>query len=92
MVQELGLGDRVIFTGMVTGEAKAALLTHADLFVLPSYSEGFPMVVAEAMGYGLPLVITETCYVPEVEEGGAGLVVKPDTESLTDCPAYHAPG
>jgi glycosyltransferase involved in cell wall biosynthesis len=83
MAQELGLGDRVIFTGMVTGEAKTALLTHANLFVLPSYSEGFSVVVAEAMGYGLPLVITETCYVPEVEQGGAGLVVKPNMASLT---------
>jgi glycosyltransferase involved in cell wall biosynthesis len=84
LVKDLGLADRVVFTGMVTGEAKAALLTHADLFVLPSYSEGFPVVVAEAMGYGRPLVITETCYVPEVEEGGAGLVIKPERDSLTD--------
>ena len=84
IVQEKGLGDRVIFTGMVTGEAKASLLTHAGLFVLPSYSEGFPVAVAEAMGYGLPLVITETCYLPEVEEGGAGLVVRPEIASLTE--------
>jgi glycosyltransferase involved in cell wall biosynthesis len=83
LVKELGLADRLVFIGMVTGEAKAALLTHADLFVLPSYSEGFPVVVAEAMGWGLPLVITETCYVPEVEREGAGLVVKPEKASLT---------
>ena len=40
-------------------------------------------MVAEALGYGRPLIITETCYVPEVEERGAGLVVKPDRASLT---------
>lgn len=83
MVQELDLENRVIFTGLVTGEAKAALLTHAELFVLPSYSEGFPIAVAEALGYGRPLVITSTCYVPEVAEGGAGLEVPPDKEHLT---------
>ncbi len=83
LVKDLGLVDRVVFTGMVTGEAKTTLLTYADLFVLPSYSEGFPVVIAEALGYGRPLVITETCYVPEVEQGGAGLVVKPDRASLT---------
>lgn len=82
LVRDLGLIDRVVFTGLVTGEAKAALLGHAGLFVLPSYSEGFPVVVAEALGYRLPMVITETCYVPEVEREGAGLVVKPLRESL----------
>jgi len=67
---------------MVTGEAKAALLAHADLFVLPSYSEGFPVVVAEALGYGRPVVITTTCYVPEVAEGGAGFVTPPEAGPL----------
>jgi glycosyltransferase involved in cell wall biosynthesis len=83
MVKEASLTERVIFTGMVTGEAKEALLSNAGVFVLPSYSEGFPMVVAEAIGYGNPAVITETCYVPEVEKDGAGLVVKPNRAHLT---------
>ncbi len=82
LTRDLGLGQRVTFTGMVTGEAKAALLAHADLFVLPSYSEGFPMVVAEALGYGLPMIITTTCYVPEVGAEGAGLVAPPEPAAL----------
>jgi glycosyltransferase involved in cell wall biosynthesis len=83
MVRELHLDKRVIFTGLVTGEAKAALLAHADLFVLPSYSEGFPVVVSEALSYGRPVVITTTCYVPEVAEQGAGLVTPPEKTALT---------
>jgi glycosyltransferase involved in cell wall biosynthesis len=83
MVHDQDLEDRVIFTGWVTGEAKSALLAHAELFVLPSFSEGFPMVVAEGLGYGLPMLITTTCYVPEVGEEGAGLVVPPDRKALT---------
>jgi glycosyltransferase involved in cell wall biosynthesis len=83
MVRDLDLEDRVIFTGLVTGEAKSALLAHADLFVLPSLSEGFPMVVAEGLGYGRPMLITTTCHVPEVGEEGAGLVVPPDQKALT---------
>ncbi len=83
LARDFGIAERVIFTGMVTGEAKAALLSHADLFVLPSYSEGFPVVVGEALGYGLPMIITTTCHVPEVETEGAGLVVPPEMESLT---------
>jgi glycosyltransferase involved in cell wall biosynthesis len=78
-----GLEDRVIFTGMVSGEMKHALLSQAEFFVLPSYSEGFPMVVAEALAYGLPVVITTTCHVPEVGERQAGLVVPVDQEALT---------
>jgi glycosyltransferase involved in cell wall biosynthesis len=82
LTRDLGLEQRLIFTGLVTGEAKAALLAHADLFVLPSYSEGFPVVVAEALGYGRPMIITTTCYVPEVGEEAAGLVVPPEPAAL----------
>jgi glycosyltransferase involved in cell wall biosynthesis len=82
MVRELGLSDRVLFPGLVSGEAKAALLSQADLFVLPSYSEGFPVVVAEALGYGRPLVLTSTCYVPEAARGGAGLETPPEKAAL----------
>lgn len=82
MVVERGLESRILFTGMVTGEAKAALLAHANCFVLPSYSEGFPVVVAEALGYGRPVVITTSCYVPEVAEGEAGIVVSPEVGAL----------
>jgi glycosyltransferase involved in cell wall biosynthesis len=83
MVQESHLEHRVIFPGLVTGEAKATLLSQADLFVLPSYSEGFPVVVAEALGYGRPVVLTTTCYVPEAAQGGAGLETPPEKEPLT---------
>lgn len=82
LVMELGLSHRVLFTGLVTGEAKAALLAHADLFVLPSHSEGFPVVVAEALGTGRPLVLTTSCYVPEVAAAGAGLEVPPERRAL----------
>jgi glycosyltransferase involved in cell wall biosynthesis len=81
-VARSGIENQVLFTGLVTGKPKAALLAHADLFVLPSYSEGFPMVVAEALGYARPMVITTTCYVPEVAREGAGLVVPLDKGAL----------
>lgn len=77
------LEDRVVFTGMVSGEMKHVLLSQAEFFVLPSYSEGFPMAVAEALAYGLPVVITATCHVPEVEEREAGLVITPKQDALT---------
>ncbi len=82
LTADLGLVDRVFFPGLVTGEVKAALLAHTDLFVLPSYSEGFPMAVSEALGCGRPLIITQTCYVPEVAQEGAGLEIPPTKEAL----------
>lgn len=81
-IGELNLEEKVLLTGMVQGESKAALLGQAEFLVLPSYSEGFPVVVAEALGYGRPVVITDTCYVPEVEAEGAGLVVPAQVEAL----------
>jgi glycosyltransferase involved in cell wall biosynthesis len=83
LTRDLVLEQRVIFTGLVTGEVKQALLAHVDLFVLPSHSEGFPIVVVEALSYGRPTVITTKCYIPEVAEKHAGLVVPPEQNALT---------
>ena len=71
-----GVIDKAIFTGMLTGEDKLAALNCADIFVLPSYSEGFSIATLEAMASRLPVVITEGCNFPEVAEHGAGFVVE----------------
>jgi glycosyltransferase involved in cell wall biosynthesis len=82
LVSEAGLEKRVTFTGLVTGLNKEALLSHAEFLILPSYSEGFPLVVVEALGFGKPVVITTTSNVAEVEEEKVGLVVPPTKEDL----------
>jgi len=55
----------VLFFGPAFGEEKDALLRSADAFVLPSFSEGLPMSVLEAWSYGLPVVMTRECNLPE---------------------------
>ncbi len=71
-----GTLDSVIFTGMLTGEDKLAAMSCTDVFVLPSYSEGFSIAILEAMAARLPVVITHGCNFPEVAEHNAGFVVE----------------
>lgn len=57
---------RVRYLGIVTGEDKKKVLGDSDIFVLPSYSEGMPMAVLEAMAAGLALVVTPVGALPEI--------------------------
>ncbi len=81
--------DAVTFTGMLTGELKYAALAAADLYVAPSYSEGFSMSVLEGMASGLPCVMTTGCNFPEAQAADAAHVVDVDAEAiakaLIDC-------
>ena len=74
-----------IFTGMLLGEDKVAAYQIADVFVLPSYSENFGMVVVEAMAAEKPVVITKGVGISkEVEAAGAGIVIEKDEKQLTE--------
>ena len=76
--RDLGLGDRVTFAGPKTQEDVAETLSTADLFVLPSFAEGVPVVLMEAMASGLPVVATRIAGIPElVEDGVSGRLVPP---------------
>jgi glycosyltransferase involved in cell wall biosynthesis len=83
-IEQLNLGARVIFTGLLTGEDKLAALAAADLFALPAVGEGFSMAVLEAMACGLPVLLTPGCNFPEVVEAGAGLVVEREVPALRE--------
>lgn len=75
MVHSSGLKDSVMFSGFIQGDMKKALLNRANMFVLPSYSEGCSTVLLEALSTGKPCVVTTGCNLPEVQEAGAGFVV-----------------
>lgn len=66
----------VVFFGPAFGEEKEALLRSAEGFALPSFSEGLPMSVLEAWGYGLPVVMTPECNLPEGFASGAALEIR----------------
>lgn len=78
----LGLAERVELLGWVTGADKASRLQRAALFALPSYNEGLPMSVLEAMSYGLPVLATPVGGIPDaIEDGVEGFLVPPGDEA-----------
>ena len=79
----LDIDSGIIWAGFLQGEAKNALLADADVFVLPSYSENFGVAVVEAMGAGIPVVVSDQVGIHrEVSGAEAGLVVQCLTEQL----------
>lgn len=70
MIEDKGVSDNTVFPGWVRGEEKDRLLRKADVFFLPSYNEGMPMSVLDAMGYGLPIVSTNVGGIPKIVHDG----------------------
>lgn len=72
------LKNNIIYPGWVKGKEKDKLLREADLFFLPSYNEGMPMSILDAMGYGLPVVSTTVGGIAKiVHDGVNGYLCKP---------------
>ena len=67
-----GVQGSVQFAGPVEGPAKFDLLAGAELFVLPSYSENFGMVVGEALAHGTPVITTTSTPWEMLRSGGCG--------------------
>lgn len=75
-------GARVRFLGSVSGDAKSALLHRADLFILPTVSEGFSIAVLEALAHGCPVLTTAGAHFPEIEREGAGVILSRDAHAF----------
>jgi glycosyltransferase involved in cell wall biosynthesis len=84
LAETVGVAKAVTFAGYRSQDEVARLLGEADVFVLPSFAEGVPVVLMEAMASGLPVVATRIAGVPElVEDGEHGLLAPPgDPDSL----------
>ncbi len=94
--RSLGLEATISFAGPAYGEHKARLLAEADVLLLPSYSEGLPYALLEAMAAGVVPVVTRVGAIPDVvEEGVHGTFVpvreaEPIAEALVALAADRA--
>jgi glycosyltransferase involved in cell wall biosynthesis len=78
----LGVDREIEWMGPASGSTKEELFRSSDLFILPSYSENFGLVVAEALSYGVPVITTTGCPWAELPAEGAGWWVEPAVEPL----------
>ena len=83
LARELGIAEHVTFAGAVSQDALPAMFAAADAFCLPSFAEGLPVVLMEAMATGLPAVTTGVMGIPElVRDGENGVLVPPGRADL----------
>jgi glycosyltransferase involved in cell wall biosynthesis len=85
-IVRLGLGDSVELTGWVSGAVKDRLIARTAVCVLPSYFEGMPMSLLEAMGQGIPCVASTVGGIPDmITQGVEGCLIQPgDVQALAD--------
>ena len=75
------LNDVVKFEGWVSGEKKQELLNISDVYILPSYAEGVPISILEAMSYHLPIIATNVGGIPSIVGNQNGILVEPGNKT-----------
>jgi glycosyltransferase involved in cell wall biosynthesis len=81
-IEEWALAPQVKMVGEVVGNAKQGLFEHADVVVVPSHTENFGMVIAEALAHGVPVITSTGTPWKSVEDVDCGFWVGNDPETL----------
>jgi glycosyltransferase involved in cell wall biosynthesis len=96
--RQAGVDGAIELPGWIEGAAKDRELARADILVLPSYHEGLPLCVLEAMAQGVPVVATRVGGIPDaLDDGACGVLVEPGRvdqlaaalTALADDPAHR---
>jgi glycosyltransferase involved in cell wall biosynthesis len=88
LITELGLEQKVVFTGPLYGEQKLAAYVDADVYALTSSYEVFGVSIFEALACGTPVVVTDRCGIADIIKNKAGLVVPYETAPLKEALRY----
>lgn len=84
--EQLGVAARVHWPGLLTGDPKWGALRNCEAFVLPSRQENFGVVVAEALGCGRSVLISDQVNIwPEIEQERVGLVLQTRLRARKRC-------
>ncbi|HZZ14449.1 MAG TPA: glycosyltransferase [Candidatus Sulfotelmatobacter sp.] len=83
-VRALGIDDQVKFAGEVLAGAKKRLFESSDVTLVPSYTENFAIVVAEALAHGIPVIASKGTPWSRLEEMKCGLWVDNDPQTLAE--------
>ncbi|WP_214835585.1 glycosyltransferase family 4 protein [Exiguobacterium sp. s36] len=86
IVKKYGLENRIEITGWISNQEKIDFLyRNSCLYILPSYNEGMPMSILEAMSYGIPIISTDVGSIPSVINKKNGILIKPgDVNKLAE--------
>lgn len=77
-IKDNNISDIVSYIGWVSGEKKIEVFNQSDIFILPSYYEGLPVSILEAMSYSMPIISTNIGGIPEiVKDGVNGYLIHP---------------
>lgn len=81
VIKEANLDDWVKYLGWLNKETKPSVLENTSINVLPSYNEGLPMTILEAMSYGIPSITTSVAAIPEAVNSDNGIIIEPGDKS-----------
>ena len=90
-IKEHGLEDFVSYEGWISGDKKVSCLNWEDIYILPSYNEGLPIAILEAMSYKHPVISTPVGGIPEIVKTGLnGILIEPgNLREMADAIKYY---
>lgn len=84
LIETKNLKNNVLITGPLYGRDKLEAYIDAEVYVLPSRYETFPMTVLEAIACGTPIILTQSCGLADFVEDNVGLICEPNPKALQD--------